>query len=194
MTKHQPPTSQIHPSAIVDAGATIGPGTKIWHFSHVQAGAHVGAGCVIGQNCSIAPTAKVGDGCKLQNNVSVFAGVTLGRDVFCGPSCVFTNVLTPRADVDRRDAFVETRVGDGATIGANATVLCGVSIGPRAMIGAGAVVTRDIPAHALVAGNPARQIGWVCTCGCSLKGRQACPGCGRKHPLAPTDQLPEDTQ
>jgi UDP-2-acetamido-3-amino-2,3-dideoxy-glucuronate N-acetyltransferase len=150
-----------HESAVVDDGCEIGEGTTIWHFSHVMAGCVIGKNCNIGQNVVISPGVVLGDGVKVQNNVSVYTGVTCEDDVFLGPSCVFTNVLNPRSAVSRRHAYVPTRVCRGASIGANATVLCGHVIGEYAMVGAGAVVTRDVPAYALVTGNPARQAGWV---------------------------------
>ncbi len=168
-----------HPSAVVDRGARIGPETKVWHFCHVMGGARIGARCVLGQNVFVAAGAVVGDGCKLQNNVSIYDGVVLADDVFVGPSAVFTNVRTPRAALDRRDEFVATLVGRGATIGANATIVCGVTIGDHALVAAGAVVTRDVPPHALVAGVPARRTGFVCVCGEPRRGRpRACPACG----------------
>jgi UDP-2-acetamido-3-amino-2,3-dideoxy-glucuronate N-acetyltransferase len=150
---------------VVDEGATIGDGTKIWHFCHVMAGARVGAGCVLGQNVFVASGAVIGDRCRIQNNVSIYDGVVLEDDVFVGPSAVFTNVKNPRAAVSRKDAFVPTRVGRGATIGANATIVCGVALGEYAFVGAGAVVTSQVEAHALVTGVPARQVGWACACG-----------------------------
>jgi UDP-2-acetamido-3-amino-2,3-dideoxy-glucuronate N-acetyltransferase len=150
------PRHWAHPTAVVDRGAQIGAATKIWHFCHVMAGARIGARCVLGQNVFVAGGAQVGDGCKLQNNVSVYDGVTLADQVFVGPSAVFTNVRTPRAAIDRRSELVPTRVGRGATIGANATVVCGVTIGDHAFVAAGAVVTRDVPPFSVVAGNPAR--------------------------------------
>ena len=153
-----------HPTAVIDRGATIGAGTKIWHFCHVMKGARVGARCVLGQNVFVAGGAVVGDGCHVQNNVSIYDGVVLADEVFVGPSAVFTNVKTPRAAVSRKGEFVTTRVGRGATIGANATIVCGVAIGEYAFVGAGAVVTRDVAAHALVTGVPARRAGWVCSC------------------------------
>jgi UDP-2-acetamido-3-amino-2,3-dideoxy-glucuronate N-acetyltransferase len=157
--------SSVHPTAVVDRGARIGAGTKVWHFCHVTAGARIGAGCVLGQNVFVAATAVVGDGCRIQNNVSVYDGVVLGDDVFVGPSAVFTNVRTPRARVDRRREFEQTLIGRGATIGANATLVCGVTVGEHAFVAAGAVVTRDVPAHALVSGVPARKIASICACG-----------------------------
>lgn len=154
-----------HASAIVDRGAKIGAGTKIWHFCHVMAGARIGQACVLGQNVFVAAGARVGDRCKLQNNVSVYDGVVLGDDVFVGPSAVFTNVRNPRASIDRRGAFEQTHVDRGATIGANATIVCGVRVGAYALIAAGAVVTADVSAHAVMAGVPARRQGWICACG-----------------------------
>lgn len=168
-----------HPSTVIDEGALIGDGTVIWHFCHVQSGAVVGNDCSLGQNVYVGAGAVVGDRCKLQNNVSVYGGVTLGEGVFCGPSCVFTNDLTPRALYPKGSAgLLETRVEDGASIGANATVVCGHTIGRCAMIGAGAVVTTDVPAHALMLGAPARQDGFVCSCGARLSGL-VCKSCGR---------------
>jgi UDP-2-acetamido-3-amino-2,3-dideoxy-glucuronate N-acetyltransferase len=149
----------------VDRGARVGAGTRIWHFSHVMAGASIGQRCMLGQNVFVAGTARIGDGCRIQNNVSVYDGVELGPSVFVGPSAVFTNVRNPRAGVDRHGEFQRTTVGAGATIGANATVMCGVAIGAYALVGAGAVVTRDVPAHAVVVGVPARRSGWICRCG-----------------------------
>lgn len=159
------PGVTIHESAVVAEGAQIGPGSKVWHFSHVMAGARLGSDCVVGQNCFVQGGAILGDRVRLQNNVSVYDGVELGDGVFCGPSCVFTNVTRPRAEVSRRGEFAPTRVGRGVTIGANATIVCGHHLGDFAFVGAGAVVTRDVPAHALVTGNPARVRGWVCRCG-----------------------------
>lgn len=155
----------VHPTAIIDEGATVGDDTKIWHFSHVMGGARIGRRCVLGQNAFVAGGVTVGDGCKIQNNVSLYDGVVLEDDVFVGPSAVFTNVSTPRAFVSRRDEYRTTVVERGASIGANATIVCGHRVGAYALVAAGAVVTHDVPAYALVAGVPARRIGWVCRCG-----------------------------
>lgn len=175
----------IHESCFVDDGVQIGEGTKIWHFSHILKNSKIGKNCIIGQNASIGPDVIIGNRCKIQNNVSIYKRVTLEDEVFCGPSCVFTNVYNPRASIERKDEFSPTLVKKGATIGANATIVCGVTIGPYALIGAGAVVKKDIPAHAIVAGVPAKQIGWACKCGVSLKeikkGKAACKSCGSKY-------------
>jgi len=173
----------IHPSAIVDEGAEIGPGTKIWHFCHVMSGAKIGPGCSFGQNCFVGSRVTIGENARVQNNVSIYDLVTLEDDVFLGPSMVFTNVLTPRAAFPRKDGYAPTLVRKGATIGANATVICGHEIGEAAMVAAGAVVTKDVPAFALVAGVPARRIGWVCRCGERLPAGDAptCTPCGRQY-------------
>ena len=171
----------IHPTAVVDEGARIGEGTKVWHFSHVESTAVIGEGCSIGQNAYVGSRTVIGDHCKLQNNVSIYEGVTLGNGVFCGPSCVFTNDLTPRALYPKgHENFVPTGVEDGASIGANATIVCGHRIGRCAMIGAGAVGTADVPPHALMLGVPARICGHVCTCGELLRGEMTCSKCGRR--------------
>jgi len=167
-----------HETAVVDDGVTIGQGTKIWHFAHILGGSRIGERCVISQNVMIGPNVSVGNGCKIQNNVSLYEGVTLEDDVFCGPSMVFTNVLLPRAFVNRRSEFLPTLVRKGASIGANATVICGNTIGQYAMIGAGAVVTHDVPPHALVVGAPAKRIGWACKCGETLPESLECARCG----------------
>ena len=146
----------IHPTAVVDEGSLIGNGTKIWHFSHIMCGARIGERCNIGQNVVISPYVVLGNNCKVQNNVSLYTGVTCGDDVFLGPSCVFTNVINPRSAVSRKNEYRKTHVGTGATIGANATIVCGHDIGDYAFIGAGAVVTKNVPAYALIVGNPAR--------------------------------------
>lgn len=171
----------VHPSAIVDDGCEIGAGTRIWHFSHVLAGSRIGPGCVIGQNVMIGPRVTVGRGSKIQNNVSLYEAVTLEDEVFCGPSCVFTNVLTPRAFVERKAEFAPTLVRRGATIGANATIVCGVTIGRYAMVGAGAVVTRDVPDYALVTGVPARRSGWVSRAGEVLGPDLVCQRTGERY-------------
>lgn len=150
-----------HESAFVDEKVMVGACTKIWHFSHIQSGAKIGANCSLGQNVNIGSDVVIGDGCRIQNNVSVYKGVTLEDDVFCGPSCVFTNDLNPRAAFSKRGRFVPTLVRRGATIGANATIVCGVTIGEYAFVAAGAVVTKDVPAYTLVVGVPARPVAWV---------------------------------
>jgi UDP-2-acetamido-3-amino-2,3-dideoxy-glucuronate N-acetyltransferase len=176
-----------HPSAIVDEGAHVGDRTKVWHFTHVSTGARVGSDCVLGQNVYVAPSAMIGDGVKIQNNVSVYDGVVIDNFAFIGPSAVFTNVVNPRGELSRKDEYRPTRVGLGATIGANATIVCGHDIGPYAFIGAGAVVTANVPAYALVVGVPARQIGWMCRCGVQLhveSGAAYCASCGRGYRVA----------
>ncbi|WP_374630627.1 acyltransferase [Ferrovibrio sp.] len=175
------PSYYVHPSAIIDSDVQIGEGSKIWHFAHVLPGSRIGARCVLGQNTMVGPNVSLGDGCKLQNNVALYNGVTLEDDVFCGPSCVFTNVLTPRAFVERKNEFGPTLVKRGATIGANATIVCGHTIGAYAMIGAGAVVTKDVPDYALVVGNPARRIGWVSRTGERLGPDLVCPRTGERY-------------
>lgn len=179
------PASWVHPTAVVDDGAILGAGCKVWHFSHVMAGARVGAGTSIGQGCFIAGRAVVGGGVKLQNNVSVFDGVVLEDDVFCGPSVTFTNVHNPRAHVPRKTEFRETLVRRGASIGANATVLPGIVVGQYAFVGAGATVTRDVPAFALVVGVPARRVGWMGRYGERLvfdaEGRARCAATGDRY-------------
>lgn len=171
----------VHPTAIIDQPSWIGTGTKIWHYSHVLSGSRIGRECTIGQNVMIGPDVAVGDGCKIQNNVSVYKGVTLEDCVFCGPSVVFTNVINPRADVDRRDQFVDTLVEEGATLGANCTIVCGVTIGRRSFVAAGAVVTKDVIPHALVAGVPARRVGWVGHAGDRLGPDLVCQSTGRRY-------------
>ena len=168
---------QVHPTAIVEPGAEIGDGTKVWHFSHIMDGARIGTGCNVGKYVEIGPNVVIGRGCKIQNNVSIYKGVTLEEYVFCGPSMVFTNILNPRAAIRKMDKVHPTLVRRHATLGANCTIVCGVTIGAYALVGAGAVVTRDVPDHALVVGNPARQIGWVCRCGERLDEDSGCSVC-----------------
>lgn len=173
----------IHPTAIVDEGAVLGDGTKVWHFVHVMPGAVIGAGCSLGQNVFVANHVRIGDRVKIQNNVSVYEGVTLEDGVFCGPSAVFTNVFNPRAEVERKDEYRPTLVREGASLGANCTIVCGNTVGRYAFIGAGAVVTSDVPDHALMVGVPARRRGWVCVCGEILGEAMptSCPACDRSY-------------
>jgi len=170
----------VHPSSYVDEGAKIGKGTKIWHFSHVQKGAVVGENCSLGQNVNIANNVKVGNGVRIQNNVSVYEGVELEDNVFCGPSCVFTNVTSPRAHFPVHGIYAKTLIKEGASLGANSTVVCGHTIGKSALIAAGAVVTKDVKDFAIMAGVPARQMGWICECGERLDDSLVCQ-CGRKY-------------
>jgi UDP-2-acetamido-3-amino-2,3-dideoxy-glucuronate N-acetyltransferase len=171
----------VHPTAVIDDGAKIGAGSKIWHFVHISRGSSIGRKCVLGQNVMIGPNVTIGDNCKIQNNVSIYERVTLEDDVFCGPSCVFTNVLTPRAFVERKDEFAVTVIKRGATIGANATIVCGHTIGSYSMIGAGAVVTKDVSDYALVVGNPTHRIGWVSRTGERLGSDLICPRTGERY-------------
>jgi UDP-2-acetamido-3-amino-2,3-dideoxy-glucuronate N-acetyltransferase len=177
-----------HETAVIDDGCQIGAGTKIWHFSHLMPGCQLGKNCNIGQNVVISPQVVLGNNVKVQNNVSIYTGVTCADDVFLGPSMVFTNVINPRSAVIRRDNYLQTRVGKGASIGANATIVCGHDIGAYAFIGAGAVVTKPVPDFALVVGNPARQIGWMSEFGHRLQfdteGRATCPESGQKYQLS----------
>lgn len=172
----------VHTTSVVDDGVIIGEGTRIWHFSHIQSGAVIGKNCSLGQNVNVSNNVRIGDGCKLQNNVSLYEGVELEDYVFCGPSCVFTNDLTPRARYPKgRAGYKKTLIRTGASIGANATVVCGHTVGRWALIGAGAVVTSNVPDHALMLGVPARQRGWVCECGDILPEDLSCPKCGRRY-------------
>ena len=172
----------IHESSFVDEGVVIGDGTKVWHFCHIQSGAVIGARCSFGQNVNVANNVRIGDGCKVQNNVSLYEGVELENDVFCGPSCVFTNDLTPRAKYPKgRANYKRTLVREGASIGANATIVCGHTVGRCAMIGAGAVVSCDVPDYALMLGVPAKRADWVCACGNRLHGALTCATCGRAY-------------
>lgn len=175
----------IHETAIIDPGAVIGAGTRIWHFCHIMVGTRIGKNCNIGQNVVIGPDVSVGNQCKIQNNVSIYKGVTLEDGVFCGPSMVFTNIYNPRAEIRKMDQVRPTLVKHGATLGANCTIVCGVTIGRYAFIGAGAVVNRNIADHALVVGNPARQIGWACRCGERLPVDLKCSICQRQFVETP---------
>jgi len=174
----------VHESAYVDEGATVGAGTKIWHFCHVMPGAVIGAKCSLGQNVVVMGGTKIGNNVKIQNNVSIYEGVELEDDVFCGPSMVFTNVVNPRSHVSRKTEYQRTFVRRGATIGANATIVCGVTLGEFSFIGAGAVVTRDVPAHALMTGVPAKRTGWMCECGVKMQEEIleiTCGACGKSY-------------
>lgn len=177
----------VHPTAIVDEDCVIGEGTKIWHFSHIMTGAKLGKNCNIGQNVVVSPEVILGNNVKVQNNVSLYTGVVCDDDVFLGPSCVFTNVINPRSAIVRKGEYMKTKVGRGATIGANATIICGHNIGEFAFIGAGAVVTKEVPSYALLVGNPAKQIGWMSEYGHQLKfdqsGQAICPESGEKYTL-----------
>jgi UDP-2-acetamido-3-amino-2,3-dideoxy-glucuronate N-acetyltransferase len=183
------PGALIHVSSYVDEGAIVGRGTKIWHFCHILPGTIIGENCAIGQNVMIGPRVKVGNGCKIQNNVSLYDGVELDDHVFCGPSCVFTNVNNPRANVSRKDEFRTTPIGRGASIGANATIVCGHWLGEYCFIGAGSVVTKDVPAFALMVGNPARRIGWMSRSGERLGKDLVCRRSGERYRELSTSQL-----
>lgn len=202
----------VHPSSYVDDGAQIGKGTKIWHFSHVQSGAVIGERCSLGQNVNIANNVHIGDGVRIQNNVSVYEGVEIQDNVFCGPSCVFTNVTTPRAHFPVHGVYAKTLVKEGASLGANCTVVCGHIVGRSALVAAGAVITKDVPDYALMAGVPARRVGWVCECGHRLTPDAPLPpspaasshsstpttpisftcACGRHYHLSSPDTLVQD--
>jgi UDP-2-acetamido-3-amino-2,3-dideoxy-glucuronate N-acetyltransferase len=180
----------VHPCAIVDEGAVIGPGTRIWHWTHISTAAVVGSNCTLGQGVFVGRGVRIGNGVKIQNNVSVYEGVTLEDEVFCGPSMVFTNVVNPRAAIERKTEFRPTLVRRGASLGANCTILCGVTLGEYCLVGAGAVVTQDVPAYALVTGVPARRSGWFSRHGHRLdlplagQGTAACPQTGESYRLA----------
>lgn len=178
----------VHPTSIVDDGSIIGEGTKIWHFSHIMSPSNIGMNCNIGQNVVISPGVVLGNNVKVQNNVSIYTGVTCDDDVFLGPSCVFTNVINPRSAINRKSQYMQTHVGKGASIGANATIVCGHNIGAYAFIGAGAVVTKEVPSYALFVGNPARQIGWMSEYGhrlhFSADAIAKCPESGESYQLA----------
>jgi UDP-2-acetamido-3-amino-2,3-dideoxy-glucuronate N-acetyltransferase len=180
------PTAFVHESSYVDEGAVVGANSKVWHFSHVMPGAVIGERCNLGQNVVVMPGVRLGNNCKIQNNVSLYEGVVLEDDVFCGPSMVFTNVVNPRSHVSRKNEYKRTLVRRGASIGANATIVCGVTLGEYAFVGAGAVVTRDVVPFALVAGVPARRIGWMCQCGERLSdaGAGTCAVCGTTYERA----------
>lgn len=183
-----------HETAIIDAGARIGSGTRIWHWVHVCGGALIGRNCSLGQNVFVANKVVIGDNVKIQNNVSVYDDVTLEDDVFCGPSMVFTNVINPRSHVSRKDEYLSTVVKRGATLGANSTVVCGHTIGEYAFVGAGAVVTQDVPAHALMVGVPAKRIGWICKCGERLSGATgtlSCSACAAHYRLENERCIPQ---
>ena len=174
----------VHESSYVDEGAVIGAGSKIWHFSHVMPGAVIGERCNLGQNVVVMPRTRLGNNVKVQNNVSIYEGVELEDDVFCGPSCVFTNVINPRSHVSRKTEYLPTLVRRGASIGANATIICGSTLGAYCFVGAGAVVRGSVPDYALVVGVPARRVGWMCQCGIRLavaSGKGACASCGAKY-------------
>lgn len=184
----------VHESSCVDEGCTIGTGTKVWHFSHIMSGCTIGERCNIGQNVVISPKVVLGSGVKIQNNVSVYTGVVCEDDVFLGPSCVFTNVINPRAFIPRKAEYRNTLIQRGASVGANATIVCGHTLGKYAMVGAGSVVTRDVPDYALVYGVPAKIRGFVCQCGVQLQFKEqiaVCPACGKKYKRREKDKVEE---
>lgn len=181
----------IHESSYVDDNVEIGPGTKLWHFSHILGNTKLGANCSLGQNVVVGPNVQLGNNVKIQNNVSVYEGVVLEDGVFCRPSCVFTNVINPRAEITRRDEFRKTMVGRGASIGANATIVCGHNLGEYCLIAAGATVTKEVPAYALMAGTPARRIGWVSKAGMRLGDDLVCPEDGTPYRQLSENQIEE---
>jgi UDP-2-acetamido-3-amino-2,3-dideoxy-glucuronate N-acetyltransferase len=179
-------SAYVHATAVVDEGVTLGEGSRLWHFVHVSRGARIGRNCVLGQNVFVGARVTLGDGVKVQNNVSIYEGVEVEDEVFLGPSCVFTNVLTPRAFVERKQAFAPTRVGRGASVGANATILCGNELGPYCLVGAGSVVIASVRPHEIVVGNPARHLGWACRCGARLAsgaGDRTCSECQTRYAI-----------
>jgi len=178
----------VHPTAVIDDDVVLGEGTRIWHFVHVSRGARIGERCVLGQNVFIGANVRLGHGVKVQNNVSIYEGVEVEDDVFLGPSCVFTNVLEPRAFIEKKSEFRQTHVGRGATVGANATVLCGEQLGAYCLIGAGSVVLKGAQDYEVLVGNPARSIGWACRCGVRLasgQGERVCPSCALRYSIDP---------
>ena len=184
----------VHPSSYVDEGCDIGAGTKIWHFSHIMSGCTIGERCNIGQNVVISPGVRLGEGCKIQNNVSVYTGVECEDGVFLGPSCVFTNVINPRAFIERKSEYRRTVVKKGASIGANATIVCGHDIGRYAFVGAGSVVTKNVPDYAMVYGSPAKVQGYVCQCGEKLhfaEGKACCTACGKQYHMNDKSEVEE---
>ena len=186
----------VHESSYVDEGCEIGEGTKIWHFSHIMQGCKIGKRCNIGQNVVVSPDVVLGDGCKVQNNVSIYTGVICEDGVFLGPSCVFTNVINPRAFIERKSEYRRTVIKKGASIGANATIVCGHDVGRYAFVGAGAVVTKDVPDYALVYGCPAEVRGWVCRCGEQIRfsgGMAVCAACGKTYQMNEPDNTVEET-
>ena len=182
----------IHNTAIVDNEVMIGKNVSIWHFSHVLHGSSIGDNCTLGQNVMVGPKVKIGNGCKIQNNVSIYEGIELGNDVFCGPSCVFTNVINPRSSVERKDEYKKTLVCKGASIGANATIVCGIKLGKYCFIGAGSTVVKDVPDYALMVGNPARQIGWMSEFGGKLNEDLVCSLTGKKYIKISENQIEEN--
>ena len=178
----------VHPSSYIDDDVEIGEGTKVWHFCHVQRGAHIGRNCSLGQNVNIGNNVRIGNGVRIQNNVSVYEGVEIEDNVFCGPSCVFTNVTTPRAHFPVHGVYARTLIREGASLGANCTIVCGHTVGRSALIGSGSVVTKDVKDYALMVGVPARQLGWVCECGKRLDDTLRCT-CGRTYRLTKDNNL-----